>query len=93
MSGETWTVKGGTLVCTGNRGLKYKLPGKKTEMLFDWKGPEKMSLLETSGNAVRPWPVAAKKAGTWERSRVTLDASDSIEFIMDGSIGRRPWPR
>jgi uncharacterized protein (TIGR03067 family) len=79
-SGETWTVKNGTLLCTGNRGLGYKLPGKKTEVLFDWKGPENAGLLETAGNAVRTWPLVAKKAGAWQRDRVSLDASDSFEF-------------
>jgi hypothetical protein len=86
VSGETWTVKGGTMVCTGNRGLTYKLPGKKTELLFDWKGPDKMSGMETVATAVRPLPFVAKKANTWQRERITLGASDSFEFTFGDKL-------
>ena len=82
----TWTVKNGTLTCTGNRGLIYKLPGKKTELLFDWKGPPTVSLTEQVAAAVRPLPFVAKEVGKWQRERIKLGPSDSIEFGFNNNL-------
>lgn len=84
---DSWKVEGGVLKCVGKAGLSVaKLPDN-AYLIFDWKGPEEITL---------KWPGAAlnaktKKAGQWQRDwtafggtspsqDLTFAAADKLEL-------------
>jgi hypothetical protein len=65
-----WKVEGGVLKCVGQDKLTLADAPKRFELLFDWKGPDKVEL--DLGFLKRGYE--AKKAGEWKRERVTVSA-------------------
>jgi hypothetical protein len=85
---ENWKVEGGVLKCVGKDSLGLTAPADTFEVIFDWKGPEKVAVGHNDfASAVQVF--TAQKAGTWQRERkrlvsigkgFTIDAADKLEL-------------
>ena len=68
-----WNANGGNLNATGDTGAVYNVKSAKAlELVFDWNGPDEFTLRQYEGEKLTPRPNVAKKAGSWQRERVTL---------------------
>ena len=72
---KAWKVDGGVLKCGGKSDLRLAArPQKDFELLFDWKGPEAVTLQSEypKDGGILPWTAEAKKPGEWKRERQTF---------------------
>ena len=69
-----WNANGGNLNATGDTGAVYNVKSAKAvELVFDWNGPDEFTTRHyTSPDKFKPDTWKAKKAGSWQRERVTL---------------------
>lgn len=83
-----WKVEGGVLKCVGKAGLSVaKLPDD-FELIFDWKGPEEITLKSSGGTLT----AKTKKAGQWQRERTGFPGtgpSPSLTFTAADKLDLR----